>query len=525
MRRGTNESSESQDTAVRRSWGRRLSAALLLVVVLAGAAVVGSAWLWGQDLVEEQRLLPGTTIAAADVSGWTVDEARAHALEVGEAALDRLVTVRADDQEWEVTAAQLSGTSNAEEVVDEAFAATRSASLPDLVRRRWAHDGRVDFDADVVVTVPEEVVAEHVAERAAALDREPVDAVITWAEGVQTGDDEAGRRLDQDAAVAALHGSLEGDATGVDLPVEVLPPAVTDAMVAAVAPEIAEAVDAALDRPVVVAHGDQRWSVSARQLQASPDLAPVVESALAQGAAAPPDATATAVSTSTSGIDPASVPLSVPDEAIDAFVGDLAGQVDIAARNADIDSSNGWVRIIPERAGQALDRDGARDLVAAGLRGEHDLITLPVGAVEPEVTTAAYRRVLLVRQDERKLYLYNGGEIVRSWDVAIGALGHDTPKGRFTVGAKRHLPTWHNPAPNGWGSDMPAVIPPGPGNPLGLRALNWTRGGRDTLIRFHGTANLNSIGQAASKGCVRMRNSDIVELYDLVPSGTAIVSL
>jgi lipoprotein-anchoring transpeptidase ErfK/SrfK len=94
-----------------------------------------------------------------------------------------------------------------------------------------------------------------------------------------------------------------------------------------------------------------------------------------------------------------------------------------------------------------------------------------------------------------------------------------------TESVKRFEPTWYNPAPNGWGSDMPAVIGPGPDNPLGLRALNWNRGGADTLIRFHGTPNESSIGEAASRGCVRMFNSDVIELYDLVPSGTAIVSI
>jgi lipoprotein-anchoring transpeptidase ErfK/SrfK len=45
------------------------------------------------------------------------------------------------------------------------------------------------------------------------------------------------------------------------------------------------------------------------------------------------------------------------------------------------------------------------------------------------------------------------------------------------------------------------------------------------LIRFHGTPNEASIGQAASNGCVRMFNADVIELYDIVPSGTPIVSI
>lgn len=73
---------------------------------------------------------------------------------------------------------------------------------------------------------------------------------------------------------------------------------------------------------------------------------------------------------------------------------------------------------------------------------------------------------------------------------------------------------------------MPERIPPGPGNPLGLRALNWREAdGSRTLIRFHGTANTSVLGQAVSHGCVRMANEDVIELFDRVPTGTPIVSV
>ena len=71
---------------------------------------------------------------------------------------------------------------------------------------------------------------------------------------------------------------------------------------------------------------------------------------------------------------------------------------------------------------------------------------------------------------------------------------------------------------------MPEKIGPGPDNPLGLRALNWMQDGWDTLIRVHGTANVSSIGNAASHGCVRMTNPDVIELFDLVDTGTVILS-
>jgi lipoprotein-anchoring transpeptidase ErfK/SrfK len=134
--------------------------------------------------------------------------------------------------------------------------------------------------------------------------------------------------------------------------------------------------------------------------------------------------------------------------------------------------------------------------------------------------------VLVLRQGERTLELFEDHEPAHEWPVAVGQGGSPTPTGTFTVGAKRFEPTWVNPSPNGWGSDMPARIGPGPENPLGIRALNWNdENGRDTLIRFHGTPNEDSIGEAASQGCVRMFNDDVADLYDLVPSGTVILSV
>jgi hypothetical protein len=90
----------------------------------------------------------------------------------------------------------------------------------------------------------------------------------------------------------------------------------------------------------------------------------------------------------------------------------------------------------------------------------------------------------------------------------------------FEIVEKRYMPTWVNPAPDGWGAGMPASIGPGLSNPLGLRALNWSADG----IRFHGTTATYSLGYNASHGCVRMANEDVIELYDLVDVGTPIVS-
>ena len=66
-------------------------------------------------------------------------------------------------------------------------------------------------------------------------------------------------------------------------------------------------------------------------------------------------------------------------------------------------------------------------------------------------------------------------------------------------------------------------MPPGADNPLGARALYIYRDGRDTLYRIHGTPETRSIGAAASSGCVRMFNQDVIDLYRRVRPGAKIV--
>jgi len=63
----------------------------------------------------------------------------------------------------------------------------------------------------------------------------------------------------------------------------------------------------------------------------------------------------------------------------------------------------------------------------------------------------------------------------------------------------------------------------GPMNPMGARALYLYEGNRDTLYRIHGTNEPESIGRAASSGCIRMRNIDVIDLYNRVQVGARVV--
>lgn len=121
---------------------------------------------------------------------------------------------------------------------------------------------------------------------------------------------------------------------------------------------------------------------------------------------------------------------------------------------------------------------------------------------------------LLLRLSERRVYVYRGNSVEVSYPVAIGRPGWETPTGEFEVFHQIVDPGWTNPLTGD-------VMTPGPDNPLGDRWIAfWTDG--TNSIGFHGTPNRDSVGQAASHGCIRMYNEDVRELYEIVSVGTPV---
>jgi hypothetical protein len=214
------------------------------------------------------------------------------------------------------------------------------------------------------------------------------------------------------------------------------------------------------------------------------------------------------------------IAITYPRQGVRGFVKGIASGFERDARDASIDYSSGWVEIVSDRVGRdVIETKSQRLLMRALRRGSSDT-RLAVKVTKPKVTADEFDQVLLLRIGENKLYLYEGGKITNSWTVATGQPEYPTPTGIYEVVEKRYMPTWVNPDPTGWGASMPASIPPGPSNPLGVRALNWSA----EAIRFHGTSATYSLGYNASHGCVRLSNEEVVGLYDLVDVGTPIVS-
>jgi len=275
-----------------------------------------------------------------------------------------------------------------------------------------------------------------------------------------------------------------------------------------------------LDREITIKFKGRKWTTTPRELGAHGNAEATVEAAMAASERASfMDRVGIRFLDDTVDFD-SDVAITYPKKGARALIGKIAGKVDTEPVDASLDYSTGWVKISDAANGIKVNQAKSSLRLRKALRGAGDQVDLTYKTTKPDVTSDAFRQVLLVRHGERKLYFYENGKITHSWTVAVGEPNYPTPTGVYEVTELRYMPTWVNPAPDGWGSDMPAEIGPGVSNPLGVRAINWSA----PAIRFHGTENLSSLGTAASHGCVRMSNSDVVELYDMIEVGASIVS-
>ncbi|MCY7276275.1 MAG: L,D-transpeptidase [Phormidesmis sp. CAN_BIN44] len=122
---------------------------------------------------------------------------------------------------------------------------------------------------------------------------------------------------------------------------------------------------------------------------------------------------------------------------------------------------------------------------------------------------------LEIRLSKRQVTLYQGDVKVKTYPIAVGRPGWETPTGNFRVRQKVRNPIWVHPFT---GEKVPGKDPE---NPLGGYWLGFWTDGKNS-IGFHGTPTPLSIGKAASHGCVRMHVKDAAELFEKVNIGTVV---
>ncbi|MEA2421271.1 MAG: hypothetical protein QOF55_370 [Thermoleophilaceae bacterium] len=195
------------------------------------------------------------------------------------------------------------------------------------------------------------------------------------------------------------------------------------------------------------------------------------------------------------------------------------------SRNASVRLGIRHVRLRAGRTGRALDGLELRHKLLAELRRPtgRRRVWGHVRWTHPALTRHALRlripTYVSVSRAGRTVRLFKRLHLARRYTVAVGAAGYDTPAGLHHVLSKQVNPTWYVPNRPWAGSLAGQTIGPGdPRNPLKARFISLGGG-----VGFHGTADLASIGQAASHGCIRMRISDVISLYNQVSVGTPVL--
>lgn len=207
-------------------------------------------------------------------------------------------------------------------------------------------------------------------------------------------------------------------------------------------------------------------------------------------------------------------------EAATEFVKSASGSVLKLPVDASVSiGENGGVVFKRSKPGRELEPAKGIQNLREALKMHLDRVEMPLRKVEPKVGNKDLGKTIVVDLSANTLVLYDGFKVQKDYRVATAAPGFETPLGTWTVIGKVKNPTWINPAPDGWGAGEPAKILPGPGNPLGTRALYLDAPG----IRIHGTYASDSIGTHASHGCIRMLIADSEDLYPRVPVGSKVL--
>jgi L,D-transpeptidase catalytic domain/Putative peptidoglycan binding domain len=273
-----------------------------------------------------------------------------------------------------------------------------------------------------------------------------------------------------------------------------------------------------LQRPVLVVWRDRRWRLSPRAIRLRADVDGMVSAALSVGrhgtfiGRALRDLRGDAVHARIAPL------VDYTPGSIASFARNVAGQIDRRARSATVTPSAVSLSVRGSRVGFEVRQVALARRLARAVRDvrARRVVSIPIEILRPNVTTAQLVRrhpwFITISRDERRLRLFHRLRLFKTYTIAVGQIGLETPAGLYHIDDKQVDPSWHVPDSAWAGSLAGQVIPPGPDDPLKARWLGFYDG-----AGIHGTDDVGSLGSAASHGCIRMSIADVIELYSLVP--------
>ena len=281
-----------------------------------------------------------------------------------------------------------------------------------------------------------------------------------------------------------------------------------------------------LSRPAQVRVGDRSFSLSAEQAGVKADLRAAVERAYDAGRGGNVATRGWRQLTGGRLVHDEAAPIAADRRAVRRFGGDIQRRLARRAVDARLSMTVDSVSVTPERSG--IELTGRKQLENRLLRAMSSptadrvlharLVDIPARVTAESVFDATPVAVTVSRS-ERRVRVFRRGELVKSYRVAVGQPKYPTPTGTFAVQVKQKDPVWNVPQAE-WAGDLAGkTIPSGdPRNPLLARWIAFAGS-----VGFHGTKSVDSIGTAASHGCIRMTKADVIDLYERVAVGTPVL--
>ena len=279
-----------------------------------------------------------------------------------------------------------------------------------------------------------------------------------------------------------------------------------------------------ISRPVTVRVAGHRFTLSAQRAQVSTDVEAMVQEALRRSR----DGTIVSrtVRSLTGGSVDASVGLKVEwsHAAVARLVRRVKRTIDREAVDARVAWSPTGLDKVPHRDGLAVrgrELERRIDAELANPRADR-VVAGRTKVTHPDVTTgelaARYPAFIIVNRSRFQLRFYRNLELVKTYRIAVGRVGLETPAGLYHVQNKAVDPAWHVPNSDWAGKLAGKVIPGGRSdNPIKARWMGIYNG-----AGIHGTDAVSSLGTNASHGCIRMAIPDVKELYDEVSVGAPV---
>ena len=276
-----------------------------------------------------------------------------------------------------------------------------------------------------------------------------------------------------------------------------------------------------LEQPIAVTYGKTRFTLSAEDAGVHADVDGMVDDAVT----ASRDGNVFArVSRDLRGGEEdveVSVSATYSPKAAKQLVARVGDKLDREPKDATLDFPS--LDAVKEQDGVAVKRGELRQAVGTALLSPSSrTVEAPVRTTKAKVTRTElakeYPTVLVADHASFQLRVYKNLKLSKTYTVAFGAAGYDTPRGLFNIQNKQVDPVWSVPNSD-WAGDLAGTVVPGgtPENPLKARWMGISDG-----AGLHGTDDVGSLGSAASHGCIRMAIPDVIDLYDRVEVGDPI---